>query len=76
MPKVSIYEFFRSDVVPRQARLINLSARAGPSGAKPREFERKIYLYICIYISLKMSAVLPRNSEKQSMNDVRQKEGC
>ena len=26
---------------------------------------------ICIYISLKMSAFLPRNSEKQSMNDVR-----
>ena len=42
-------------------------ARAGPSGAKPREFERKIYLYI----SLKVSALLPSNSEKQSMNDVR-----
>ena len=31
---------------PSVARLINLSGRAGPSGAKPREFERKIYLYI------------------------------
>ena len=29
---------------PSVARLINLSGRAGPSGAKPREFERKIYL--------------------------------
>ena len=35
---------------PSVARLINLSGRAGPSGAKPREFERKIYLYIYIYI--------------------------
>ena len=36
---------------PREARLINLSDRAeGPSGAKPRQFERKIYLYIDIYI--------------------------
>ena len=33
---------------PSVARLINLSSRAGPSGAKPREFERKIYLYIYI----------------------------
>ena len=54
-------------LIPREARLINLSGRAGPSGAKPREFERKIYLYI----SLKVSALLPSNSEKQSMNDVR-----
>ena len=35
---------------PREARLINLSGRPGPSGAKPREFERKIYLYICVYV--------------------------
>ena len=35
---------------PSVARLINLSGRAGPSGAKPREFERKIYLYIYIYM--------------------------
>ena len=66
-------------IIPRKARLINLSGRAeGPSGAEPREFERKIYLYIyiCIYILLKMSAMLPSNSEKQSMNDVRQREGC
>ena len=49
------------------ARLINLSGRAGPSGAKPREFERKIYLYI----SLKVSALLPNNNEKRSRNDVR-----
>ena len=54
-------------VIPREARLINLSGRAGPSRAKPREFERKIYLYI----SLKVSALLPSNSEKQSINDVR-----
>ena len=33
---------------PSVARLINLSGRAGPSGAKLREFERKIYLYIYI----------------------------
>ena len=32
--------------------------------------------YIYIYISLKMSAMLPSDSEKQSMNDVRQREGC
>ena len=44
----------------------------GPSGAKLHEFERKIYLYI----ALKMSALLPSNSEKQSMNDVRQRERC
>ena len=35
---------------PSVARLINLSGRAGPSGAKPREFERKIYLYMLIYV--------------------------
>ena len=27
-----------------------MSGRAGPSGAKPREFERKIYLYMSIYV--------------------------
>ena len=53
--------------IPREARLINLLGRAGPSEAKPHEFERKIYLYI----SLKVSALLLSNSEKQSMNDVR-----
>ena len=37
---------------PSVARLINLLGRAGPSGAKPREFERKIYLYICLYVYL------------------------
>ena len=37
-------------LIPREARLINLSGRAGPSGAKPREFKRKIYLYICVYV--------------------------
>ena len=37
---------------PSVARLINLSGRAGPSGAKPREFERKIYLYIYMCICL------------------------
>ena len=37
---------------PSVARLINLSGRAGPSGAKPREFERKIYLYIYIYVDI------------------------
>ena len=42
----------------------------GPSRAKLREFEQKVYLYI----SLRMSAMLPSNSEKQSMNDVRQRE--
>ena len=36
-------------VIPREARLINLSGRASPSGAKPREFERKIYLYIYMF---------------------------
>ena len=35
---------------PSVARLINLSGRAGPSGTKPREFERKIYLYMSIYV--------------------------
>ena len=56
---------------PSVARLINLSGRAGPSGAKAREFERKIYLYIYMFISLKVSALLLSHSEKQSMNDVR-----
>ena len=37
-------------IIPREARLINLSGRAGPSGAKPRKFERKIYLYMSIYV--------------------------
>ena len=35
---------------PSVVRLINLLGRAGLSGAKPREFERKIYLYICLYL--------------------------
>ena len=39
---------------PSVARLINLSGRAeGPSGAKPRQFERKIYLlvkYIYLFV--------------------------
>ena len=51
--------------IPRDARLISLSPRAELSRANTSE---KIYLYI----SLKMSAMLPSNSEKQSMNDVRQ----
>ena len=33
--------------------------------------EKYIYIYVCLYISLKVSALLPSNSEKQSMNDVR-----
>ena len=33
-------------IIPREARLINLSGRAeGPSGAKPRQFERKICIH-------------------------------
>ena len=38
----------KSTIIPREARLINLSGRAG----KLREFERKIYLYIyiCVYV--------------------------
>ena len=31
-------------IFPRESRLINLSGRASPSGGKPREFEREIYL--------------------------------
>ena len=34
------------ELIPREARVINLTGRAGPSGAKPREFERKIYLFL------------------------------
>ena len=62
--KCSIVDLFilLSTLIPREARLINLSGRPGPSGV-----EQKIYLYI----SLKVSALLPSNSEKQSMNDVR-----
>ena len=47
-----IVTFYSTALIPREARLINLSGRAGPSGAKPREFERKIYLYIyiCVYV--------------------------
>ena len=37
---------------PSVARLKNLSGQARPSGAKPREFERKIYLYTCMYVCL------------------------
>ena len=56
MPKQ--INFNNLNIVPREARaegpsvvrLINLSGRAGPSGAKPREFEGKIYLYIYVYI--------------------------
>ena len=40
---------------PSVARLINLSGRAGPSGAKPREFEGKIYLYISELIFKKVA---------------------
>ena len=29
-----------------------------------------IYMYVCLYISVKVSAILPSNGEKQSMNDV------
>ena len=28
-------------------------------------------MYVCLYISLKVSAMLPSNGEKQNMNDVR-----
>ena len=35
-------------------------------------FENQLrYMYVCLYTSLKVSALLPSNSEKQSMNDVR-----
>ena len=49
--------------------LANEARAEDPSGAKPREFERKIYLYI----SVKVSMLLPG---KRSLNDVRQREGC
>ena len=45
-----IFAAIHREIVPREARLINLSGRAGPSGAKPREFKQKIYLYICVYV--------------------------
>ena len=58
--------------IPREARLINLSGRAGPSGlSRANSSEKYIYIYVCLYISLKVSALLPGTSEKQSMNDVR-----
>ena len=44
-----IFFTFMRNLIPREARVINLSGRAGPSGAKPREFERKIYLYVYIF---------------------------
>ena len=66
-PVSSFTVILKELIIPREARLINLSDQAGPSGAKPCEFERKI----CLYLSLKVSALLPSNSEKQSMNDVR-----
>ena len=47
---------------PSVARLINLSGRRPRSGAKPCEFEPNIYLYICLYISVKVSVLLPGNS--------------
>ena len=50
-------------------------ARAELSRANSSEKKKK-YIYIYIYISLKMSAMLLSNSEKQSMNDVRRREGC
>ena len=59
---------------PSVARLINLSGRAELSRANSSE--KYIYIYIYIYVSLKVSVMLPGNSEKQSMNDVRQREGC
>ena len=35
-------------------------------------FENQLrYIYVYMFISLKVSAQLPSNSEKQSMNDVR-----
>ena len=45
-----IFAAIHREIVPCEARLINLSGRAGLSGAKPREFKRKIYLYICVYV--------------------------
>ena len=47
---------------PSVARLINLSGRRPRSGAKPCEFEPNIYLYICLYISVKVSVLLPGNN--------------
>ena len=49
---------------PSVARLINLSGRWPRSGAKPCEFEPNIYLYICLYISVKVSVLLPGNSAR------------
>ena len=51
---------FNISFIPYKARV------EGPGVAKPHK----------IYISLKVSAMLPSNSEKQSINDIRQKEGC
>ena len=47
---------------PSVARLINLSGRRPRSEAKPCEFEPNIYLYICLYVSVKVSVLLPGNS--------------
>ena len=47
--EVNIRSLSQTTLIPREARLINLSGGAeGPSRAKPRQFERKIYLYIYI----------------------------
>ena len=48
---VTNFYFVKPGLIPREARLINLSGGAEcPSGAKPRQFERKRYIYIYIYI--------------------------
>ena len=58
-------------VIPRETRLIKSE---GPTEALSRANSSEKYIYI--YISLKVSAMLPGKSEIQSLNDVRQREGC
>ena len=53
--------------IPREARLINLSGRR-PAEGRARELSRAnssrtyIYIYVCLYISVKVSVLLPGNS--------------
>ena len=60
----------RSLIIPREARLINLSGRRPRSGAKPFEFEPNIYLYVYIF-PWRCPCCCLATVRKQSMNGVR-----
>ena len=67
--EVNIRSLSQTTLIPREARLINLSGGAeGPSRAKPRQFERKIYLTNRFHFAVRLYSDNAQMTSKRGEN--------